>query len=543
MPLARITALSPADAEKLEQQLRARGFDVETVSPEQSPSHPADLEITLEECGLEQVVGRAESLGQSQDLSVFIAAGAITDMRRPERLVRLAPEFSPAAVADVPAVHELLVETNAEAAEAEFQTETEAEAVKVESSTQEISVSVPVGYSEPEACAGEELPEVSTEAPVELAASPKDPVEPEPRPIGEPEPDPGPVEEPNPDPEPEHVYSGEVETEPVAPELVFSAMSVAPDITEPERAEADLQSRAPEMENLIAELEAIMPDLKEPVGAEGIGAREKAEELWVENAWLAEDALANVNQFATEQNAGLVADEGVPNEPVSDWPIWQPESDDAVLRESLAASQQSDLAAAPQPSLIGQQVIRLTMPTSATRAYMPLTGRLRALKDEKLFWRTATAASMAAVIVALGLVLGISLHRRSPLPEGLLPGVQPVQEIRPVKAVKRLPVAITSNAPKALTPVPVKTSAPPVKQAAVRQPASESEFVAPDTVVRYDHSGKSSRHGAGGSSAAQAPAASRTHPAARPHESDVVAEDTVVRYSKQTANSPGQPRR
>ena len=241
----------------------------------------------------------------------------------------------------------------------------------------------------------------------------------------------------------------------------------------------------------------------------------------------------------------------MPNEPVSDWPIWQPESDDAVLRETLAASQQSDLAATPQPSLVGQQVMQLTMPASTSRAYVPLTGRLRALKDEKLFWRTATAAGMAAVIVSLGLVLGISLHRRSPLPEGLLPGVQPVQEIRPVKAVKRVPVAITSNASKALTPAPVPvrtsaplpTSAPPVRQAAVRQPASASEFVAPDTVVRYDHSGKSLRHGASRSSAAQAAAATRTRPAARPHESDVVAEDTVVRYSKQTANSPGQPRR
>lgn len=78
-------------------QLRARGFLVETVSPDQIPDAPADLEVRLEECSPEDVLSKAAQVTESEDLWVFVAPGALDERARPIRTIPLLPH-----VFDVP---------------------------------------------------------------------------------------------------------------------------------------------------------------------------------------------------------------------------------------------------------------------------------------------------------------------------------------------------------------------------------------------------------------------------------------------------------
>jgi hypothetical protein len=80
MPLARIITRSVGESEELARELRARGYTVETVSPEQISEIPADLEIKLQECSPEEALTKA-GLVPDNDLCVFIAPGALAGSR------------------------------------------------------------------------------------------------------------------------------------------------------------------------------------------------------------------------------------------------------------------------------------------------------------------------------------------------------------------------------------------------------------------------------------------------------------------------------
>jgi hypothetical protein len=82
MPLARIITDSVDDSLELTIQLRARGFQVETVAPGTVPSTPADLEVRLEECAPEEVLSRASQTTTQGDLWVFVAPGALDERVR-----------------------------------------------------------------------------------------------------------------------------------------------------------------------------------------------------------------------------------------------------------------------------------------------------------------------------------------------------------------------------------------------------------------------------------------------------------------------------
>ena len=56
MPLARIVTWLAEDTDALAKDLRARGFEVVTKSPDEISSEPADLEITVEECASEEAL-------------------------------------------------------------------------------------------------------------------------------------------------------------------------------------------------------------------------------------------------------------------------------------------------------------------------------------------------------------------------------------------------------------------------------------------------------------------------------------------------------
>jgi hypothetical protein len=92
MPLARIITKSADDSLELSMQLRSRGFRVETVAPDQIPSAPADLEVSLEECAPEEVLMKAAVVQESEDLWVFVAPGALDERSRPMRVIPLTPQ-------------------------------------------------------------------------------------------------------------------------------------------------------------------------------------------------------------------------------------------------------------------------------------------------------------------------------------------------------------------------------------------------------------------------------------------------------------------
>src|SRR5262249_4989302 len=80
------------DSLELTMQLRARGFQVETVAPDRVPPTLADLEVNLEECDSDQVVTRAAVANHNEDLWVFVAPGALDERARPMRVISLVPQ-------------------------------------------------------------------------------------------------------------------------------------------------------------------------------------------------------------------------------------------------------------------------------------------------------------------------------------------------------------------------------------------------------------------------------------------------------------------
>lgn len=102
MPSARIKTVAVEDANSLAEDLRTRGFVVQIVSPDQTPTDPVDLEVTLEECAPETALHRADDVPDADDVCVFVAPGALTDGPRPIRVISLIPE-TPASVVSMPA--------------------------------------------------------------------------------------------------------------------------------------------------------------------------------------------------------------------------------------------------------------------------------------------------------------------------------------------------------------------------------------------------------------------------------------------------------
>jgi hypothetical protein len=96
MPLARIITRSPEESRELAAKLRARGYSVEIVSPEQVPETVADVEVTLEECTPEEALIKAGLVFdvkdfEVKDLCVFIAPGAIAGPRPIAEIPFIAP--------------------------------------------------------------------------------------------------------------------------------------------------------------------------------------------------------------------------------------------------------------------------------------------------------------------------------------------------------------------------------------------------------------------------------------------------------------------
>src|SRR5437016_13515254 len=75
MARARIITRFPEQSHDLAENLRSRGFEVQTESAGKISPQPADLEITIDECDAEEALQRATS---GQDACAFVMLVAIT---------------------------------------------------------------------------------------------------------------------------------------------------------------------------------------------------------------------------------------------------------------------------------------------------------------------------------------------------------------------------------------------------------------------------------------------------------------------------------
>ena len=98
MPTVRIIGSVPEGIPDLPQQLRARGFDVETAS-DSANCDPGTFEITLEECSTEEALTRALALAQGEDITILVSPEAIVPAAA---VVERSEEQVPTSLPDVP---------------------------------------------------------------------------------------------------------------------------------------------------------------------------------------------------------------------------------------------------------------------------------------------------------------------------------------------------------------------------------------------------------------------------------------------------------
>ena len=536
MALARIITRFPEEAHELVESLRSRGFEVQTESPGKTSPQPADLEITIEECDAEEALQRATSV---QDACAFVMPGAITGGVQPITAIPFIPQMnieeSETVGSEARAVSEQIESLprhsfGMEAPRVEA-AEFSATPISDLESQPLINENARAMISEPEHAAAELQPvslnqQSEEQQPQMISASASEPVFPQ----------------------------TEVDSRAVEPELISAesqlgegAVSAAGEISdaprdaEPVFAESrdahqvqlsELRTEDPQATSAVEEPQVFLsgPDDLEmqtqTVEMEDAGSHpllsEEAHDpsfeespgpSFPESVELAAESIAQVSipSSGSESLPGKVVaqqsmreeEPSLESQPVSDWPIWQPISAEEKARETMGpAEQQQPIYDARTSAPFALPLQRQGVPRSTMRRVR--NSRLLRhpiFTNERMFWRTATFAG----VIAIGLLLGMSAHRLSPLPASLQQGsgdLQPSEtkpaaivpaELKPVTRQSRAGSRAT-RLPKLsaeLTPPP--TAASKVNLASSKQPvmrsasdSSENDTdIAQDTVVRY----------------------------------------------------------
>ncbi len=105
MPVARIISSSFEDALRLSEELRPLFDTIEIAAPGRAGDTVADLEVTVENCTVEQALAEIGKISQHQEVSVFVAPGSIV----PAELETAAP-LEPEELAPLSVASELKVE-------------------------------------------------------------------------------------------------------------------------------------------------------------------------------------------------------------------------------------------------------------------------------------------------------------------------------------------------------------------------------------------------------------------------------------------------
>ena len=534
MARARIITRFPEQSHDLAENLRSRGFEVQTESPGKISPQPADLEITIEECDAEEALQRATSV---QDACAFVMPGAITGGVQPITAIPFIPQMnieksetvgSEARAAEIENLprHSFGMEApRAEAAEFGATPISDLESPPQVNEDARAMISEPErATAEPQPIFLEEQPE--NQQPEMVSASASETVFPQTEADSraqEPElisaesqlgegavSAAGEISDAPRDAESVLAESGYVQEAQVS-ELRAEDLQATPAVEEPQvflsgPDDLEMQTQTVEMEDagshpLLSE-EAHDPSFEESPGPS-----------FPESVELAAESIAQVSipSSGSESLPGKVVaqqsmreeEPSLESQPVSDWPIWQPISAEEKARETMGpAEQQQPIYDARTSAPFALPLQRQGVPRSTMRRVR--NSRLLRhpiFTNERMFWRTATFAG----VIAIGLLLGMSAHRLSPLPASLQQGsgdLQPSEtkpaaivpaELKPVTRQSRAGSRAT-RLPKLsaeLTPPP--TAASKVNLASSKQPvmrsasdSSENDTdIAQDTVVRY----------------------------------------------------------
>jgi len=539
MALVRIITRFPEQSHDLAENLRSRGFEVQTESPGKISPQPADLEITIEECDAEEALQRATSV---QDACAFVMPGAITGGVQPITAIPFIPQMnieeSETVGSEARAVSEQIESLprhsfGMEAPRVEA-AEFSATPISDLESQPLINENARAMISEPEHAAAELQPvslnqQSEEQQPQMISASASEPVFPqtevdsravEPELISAEsqlgEGAAGEISDAPRDAEPVLAESGYVQEAQVS-ELRAEDLQATPAVEEPQvflsgPDDLEMQTQTVEMEDagshpLLSE-EVVALSTHRPSSEESPGPS------FPESVELAAESIAQVSipssgseilsgEEVAAQNSMREEEPSSKSRPVSDWPIWQPISAEEKARETMGPAEQQQpiydaRTSAPfAPPLQRQAVPRSTMRRVRNSRLL----RHPIFTNERMFWRTATFAG----VIAIGLLLGMSAHRLSPLPASLQQGsgdLQPSEtkpaaivpaELKPVTRQSRAGSRAT-RLPKLsaeLTPPP--TAASKVNLASSKQPVMRSASdstendtdIAQDTVVRY----------------------------------------------------------
>jgi len=534
MALARIITRFPEEAHELVESLRSRGFEVQTESPGKTSPQPADLEITIEECDAEEALQRATSV---QDACAFVMPGAITGGVQPITAIPFIPQMnieeSETVGSEARAVSEQIESLPRDSFGMEAPRVEAAEFSATPISDLEsqplINENARAMISEPEHAAAELQPvslnqQSEEQQPQMISASASEPVFPqtevdsravEPELISAEsqlgEGAAGEISDAPRDAEPVLAESGYVQEAQVS-ELRAEDLQATPAVEEPQvflsgPDDLEMQTQTVEMEDagshpLLSE-EVHDPSFEQSPGP---GSPESVE--------LAAESIAQVSipssgsellsgEEVAAQQSMREKEPSSKSRPVSDWPIWQPISAEEKARETMGpAEQQQPIYDARTSAPFALPLQRQGVPRSTMRRVR--NSRLLRhpiFTNERMFWRTATFAG----VIAIGLLLGMSAHRLSPLPASLQQGsgdLQPSEtkpaaivpaELKPVTRQSRAGSRATRLPKLSAEITPPPTAASKVNLASSKQPvmrsasdSSENDTdIAQDTVVRY----------------------------------------------------------
>ena len=539
MALVRIITRFPEQSHDLAENLRSRGFEVQTESPGKISPQPADLEITIEECDAEEALQRATSV---QDACAFVMPGAITGGVQPITAIPFIPQMnieeSETVGSEARAVSEQIESLprhsfGMEAPRVEA-AEFSATPISDLESQPLINENARAMISEPEHAAAEPQPvslnqQPEDQQPEMISASASEPVFPqtevdsravEPELISAEsqlgEGAAGEISDAPRDAEPVLAESGYVQEAQVS-ELRAEDLQATPAVEEPQvflsgPDDLEMQTQTVEMEDagshpLLSE-EVVALSTHRPSSEESPGPS------FPESVELAAESIAQVSipssgseilsgEEVAAQNSMREEEPSSKSRPVSDWPIWQPISAEEKAREIMGPAEQQQpiydaRTSAPfAPPLQRQAVPRSTMRRVRNSRLL----RHPIFTNERMFWRTATFAG----VIAIGLLLGMSAHRLSPLPASLQQGsgdLQPSEtkpaaivpaELKPVTRQSRAGSRATRLPKLSAEITPPPTAASKVNLASSKQPVMRSASdstendtdIAQDTVVRY----------------------------------------------------------
>ena len=536
MARARIITRFPEQSHDLAENLRSRGFEVQTESPGKTSPQPADLEITIEECDAEEALQRATSV---KDACAFVMPGAITGGVQPITAIPFIPQANiEENKAAGPEPHGLSAEIEnlprhsfgmeAPRGEAAELTATPISDLETQPPVNEDARAM---ISEPEH-ATTELQSVSLnqqpedQQPEMISVSASEPVFPRTEASRAQEPDlisaesqmgeagvsaTGGIPDALRDAEPVFAESRDVQEAQLS-QLQTEDLQATPTAEEPQ-----VLSAAPndlEMQTQSLETEDGGTDALPSEGMLAPSFEQSPGPGFPERVELAAESIAQVSLPAS--GSELLSGEEVASQhsmreeepssksrPVSDWPIWQPISPEEKARETMGPAER------PQPIYHAGTSASSALPLPPQAVpHSPLRGvrnsrllRHPIFTNETMFWRTATFAG----VIALFLLLGMSAHRLSPLPASLQqrsgdlqpsetkPAATVPAELKPVTRpsragsratrVPKLPAEITPPTPAA-SKVNLASSKQPVILSA-RDSSENDADIAQDTVVRY----------------------------------------------------------